>query len=436
MIELERKILSSVEATKNVSFRLRQEAVLSSPLSEEQMNAIHHIVETDGAVKVISGMAGTGKTMLLREAREAWEASAYEVRGAALSGKAAQGLEEGAGIKSETIHRTLSDIEKGDLKISSNTILVVDEAGMVGTRQMAKLVDAMRDGGGKLVLVGDAKQLQPIEAGGPFRAIAESVGAAELTDIRRQRDIKDREAIKNIVKGESGKALRDYAERGLLTVTEDRESALKILISDWKKEVKAKPEEVLIVTGTRLEAAILNGKAQQERRAEGALGDNSLTVGGTRFFENDRILFTRNSRLYGVKNGSLGTITTIDERSDTLKVKLDGGADVTVSTRQYDYVSLGYAVTTHKGQGVTVEKSFVLSGGDMLDRELAYVQASRARGETRIYTDHAEAGDIVAALAQRMNNSRQKDLAVDVMQDAQRQQEYERSQSRSFELAR
>lgn len=416
---IETKMLAQVMAGREKDFSLKEDAAISQKLSEEQKKALHHIAETRGAVKVVSGMAGTGKTTLLNAAREVWEASGFEVRGAALSGKAAQGLEEGAGIKSETIHKTLSDLEKGNLKINSNTILVIDEAGMVGTRQMARLVDEMSRAGGKLVLVGDARQLQPIDAGGPFRAIAERIGAAELTDIRRQRDERDREAIKAIAGGRAERALQSFAERGLLTVTENRREAMKELISDWKKIAGENPKEVLIITGTRLEAATLNKLAQEDRKTQGELGSRSLTVNGTHFYENDRILFTKNSRLYGVKNGSLGTIDAIDERQDVLRVKLDSGAEVRISARQYENVSLGYAVTTHKGQGVTVEKSFVLSGGEMTDRELSYVQASRAKGETRIYTDRSDAGDLLTALARRMNNSRQKDMAVDVLIEEQ-----------------
>jgi ATP-dependent exoDNAse (exonuclease V) alpha subunit len=272
--------------------------------------------------------------------------------------------------------------------------------------------------------VGDAKQLQPIEAGGPFRAIAERIGAAELTDIKRQRDERDRQAIKSIAAGRAENALRSYAERGLLTVADDRKGAIESLISDWRHEGVKKPEEALIITGTRLEASILNRRAQEERMRDKELGTRSITLDGAKLYENDRVLFTRNSRLYGVKNGSLGTIEAIDERKDSLKVMLDSGNRVTINTRHYENVQLGYCVTTHKGQGATTERSFVLSGGEMLDRELAYVQSSRARGETRIYTDRNEAGDLVAALARQMNKSRQKDLAVDLIRG--REQEISR----------
>jgi conjugative relaxase-like TrwC/TraI family protein len=419
MLEIEGRLLSAVEASRTKQFRLTEDVLIKASLSDEQKHALFYITETDGGVKVVAGMAGTGKTTLLAAAREVWEASGYRVIGASLSGKAAQGLEDGAGIKSDTIHRTLSELDKGMLTITPKTILVIDEAGMVGTRQMERLVSATQEAGGKLVLVGDAKQLQPIDAGGPFKAIAERIGAAELTDIRRQRDERDREAVKEIAGGRAENALRSYAERGLLTVEDDRRGAMEKLLYDWRREVGKKPEEALIITGTRLEAATINKLAQEERKIAGELGQRSIRVDGTRFFENDRILFTKNSRLYGVKNGSLGTVERIDELSDTITAKLDSGRRVTVSLSHYQDIRLGYAITTHKGQGVTVEKSFVLAGGEMQDRELSYVQASRSRGETRIYTDRSNAGGLVISLAQQMNKSRQKELATEVGKHAE-----------------
>lgn len=505
ILEIEAKMLSQVERSKDIAFPLKPDAAISGELSEEQKNALYHITATEGAIKVVSGMAGTGKTRLLSEAREAWEKNGYKVIGAALSGKAAQGLEEGAGIKSETIakflyqadrydeqrksdfgkegnpnqrkqvmrrlyaeykqatwqwsdktkkkylsewikptskarheflyatwqiskkHRNYLNAEIGRQEnarptLNGKTVLVIDEAGMVGTRQMARLIEVTEKAGAKIVLVGDAKQLQPIDAGGPFRAIGERIGQAELTDIKRQRDERDREAIKNIAAGRAGKALQSYAERGLLTVCDDRNQAIEALISDWKREGVARPEDSLIITGTRLETAILNRRAQEEMRDAGKLGEKSIRLGNIRFYENDRVLFTKNSRLYNVKNGSLGTVEKVDEYLNILTTRLENGERVSIRLDAYPHLTLGYAITTHKGQGVTIEKSFILAGGQMQDRELSYVQASRARGETKIYIDQIEVGDSLARLSHQMNRSQQKELATEQIFKADNEQ--------------
>lgn len=416
MLNLEENLFSMVESSKKFSHSLSGRTVcITADLSTEQKAALAHILEREGAIKVIQGMAGTGKTTLLNEARHTWEASGYEVIGAAFTGKAARGLAEGAAIKSDTLHKTLADIEKGNLRLHDKSVLILDEAGMIGTRQMNRVVEEVVKSGSRLVLVGDSKQLQAVDAGSPFRVIGERLGYAELTDIKRQRDERDREAIKNIVQGESKKALQSFAERGLLTITEDRTKALEAVITDWKKEGIHKPHEALIITGLRVEAATLNRKAQMVRIEAGELGDKKLHINGQTIFENDRILFTRNSRMYGVGNGTFATVERVDEIRATLTARLDNGERVSMNTGYYDHIKLGYAATTHKGQGMTVERAFVLAGGQMQDRELSYVQASRARGETRIYAERAEMGEASSILTKQMKRSRQKEMAVEVI---------------------
>jgi conjugative relaxase-like TrwC/TraI family protein len=194
MLELERSMLAKVEGSKTIPFPLLSDQVLQGAfskregISEEQKEAVRHITQRPGTVQAVSGMAGTGKSFMLGAAKEAYEAQGLRVVGAALSGKAAQGLQDGSGIESNTLHATLKQIEGGSLRLDSRTVLVVDEAGMVGTRQMARLVSQVNASGAKLVLVGDARQLQPVDAGGPFKAIAEKVGEARLSTIRRQEE--------------------------------------------------------------------------------------------------------------------------------------------------------------------------------------------------------------------------------------------------------
>lgn len=422
MMALEKSLLDAAQRSKTqtspgVSERTVEGVIATRrvPMADEQAAALRHITGGDaGRIRIVSGMAGTGKTTLLSAARLAWELEGFTVVGAALSGKAAKGLGDGARIESDTLHKMLFDVEKDRLKLSDRHVLVVDEAGMIGTRQMERLVTATEKSGARLVLVGDGKQLQPIEAGGPFKEMEDHLGSATLTGIKRQRDEWARDAVKDFAYGNARKALYAFAERGLLSVADDRMGAMKELVSAWKGDGLRYPEDSLIFAGTRAEAAMLNRLAQAERKDAGYLGTESVSAPGEadRFYVGDRVLFTKKSRLVGVENGSLGEVTSVDANKGTLTAQLDGGAErVTVSLADFPHVSLGYAVTTHKGQGATVERSFVLMGGSMQDREISYVQASRSRGETRIFTDKLEAGGNLAELARRASLSRQKVMA-------------------------
>jgi len=422
MMDLEKALRSYVESSKQNTFHQvppeTVNAVLAryGTITDEQKEAVLHVTVKDGSIVVISGMAGTGKGFVLKVASEAWKQEGFEVYGACLAAKAARGLEDGSGIQSTTIHRMLRDLEKGQLVITDRTVVVVDEAGMVGTRQLELLAREVTKGGGKLVLCGDAKQLQPIEAGAPFKAIGEWLGEAKLTEIIRQRDERDRENVRRFERGDARDALKDLAARGLLSVSDDRLIATTELVKSWKERGVENPKDNLMLASTRLEVALLNRMAQDERKAKGELGDIRVKVGADYIHERERILFTRNDRALGIENGSLGIVMRVDLFQNALLVRLDTGKLVSIPLDSYDHVRLGYCLTTHSAQGVTVEKDvFVLAGGPMQDRELSYVQASRARGQTLVFTDRLEAGDELTELSRQMSTSRQKDLAHDLI---------------------
>lgn len=390
-------------------------------LSLEQQAAVRHITTGVGAVQVVSGMAGTGKSTLLRVARILWQEAGLAVWGAALSGKAARGLEASAGIPSVTCARLIqclaqhrSPFADDASPLNARTVLVLDEAGMLGTRQMKTILEAALAVGAKVVLVGDAKQLQPIEAGGPFRALSERLGEARLTEIQRQRDEWARGVVRNFAAGEPARALRELASHGLVVVAETRAASKARLLAEWRREGVVQPAQNLILTNQNEEVRELNRRAQAERLSGGALSDQGVQVAGQTFHVGDRVLFTRNARMHGVSNGSLGTLTAI--AGTRLAVTLDTGGTARFALADYDHLRLGYAVTTHKAQGMTAENVFVLAGDTMQDREISYVQSSRARGLTRFFFDLETAGAALQEAVRIMSRSHQKFLAHEVLE--------------------
>jgi Ti-type conjugative transfer relaxase TraA len=241
-------------------------------LSAEQAGALAHI--TDGRdLSIVVGHAGTGKSVMLSAAREAWEATGYDVQGVALSGIAAENLESGSGIASRTIASMEHGWQQGRDALTSRHVLVIDEAGMVGTRQLERVLSHAAEAGAKVVLVGDPQQLQAIEAGAALRSIHERHGGAEIDEVRRQRADWQRDATRDLATGKTGDALEAYRSRGMVHEARTREQARDDLVDRWDRDRKAAPERSrIILTHTNDEVRALNEAAREQMRAAGDLG--------------------------------------------------------------------------------------------------------------------------------------------------------------------
>ncbi|WP_028345498.1 Ti-type conjugative transfer relaxase TraA [Bradyrhizobium murdochi] len=422
MIEAEQRLHRAVELMAErqrheVRDRDREAALARAEarglaLSGEQADALAHI--TDGRdLGIVVGHAGTGKSVMLGVAREAWEAAGHEVRGAALSGIAAENLESGSGIASRTIASMEHGWHQGRDQLTARDVLVIDEAGMVGTRQLERVLSHAADAGAKVVLVGDIKQLQSIEAGAAFRSILERHGGAEIGEVRRQRKDWQREATRDLALGRTGNALGAYRSHGMVHEAQTREQARGDLIDRWDRERQAAPERSrIILTHTNDEVRALNEAARERMRAAGGLGDDvRLTVerGRRSFASGDRVMFLQNERGLGVKNGTLGTIEQVSAQSMT--VQTDNGRSVRFDLKDYSRIDHGYAATIHKAQGMTVDRAHVLATPGM-DAHSSYVALSRHRDRVDLHYGRDDfAGQ--DRLTRTLSRDRTKDMASD-----------------------
>ncbi|HWS62521.1 MAG TPA: AAA family ATPase, partial [Steroidobacteraceae bacterium] len=202
--------------------------------------------------------------------------------------------------------------ERGRDPLSSRDVLVIDEAGMIGTRQLERVISAASKAHAKVVLVGDAEQLQAIEAGAAFRGLAATHGVSNLTEVRRQRIDWQRTATQDLSTGNTSAALNAYTQHGNIVAVEKREDARNALIARWAHDQRQNPEvSQLVLAYTRDDVNQLNTSIRTLRHQAGQLGEVELIPterGKKPFAVNDRIRFLRNERDLGVKNGSLGTI--------------------------------------------------------------------------------------------------------------------------------
>ncbi|CDN58501.1 Ti-type conjugative transfer relaxase TraA (plasmid) [Neorhizobium galegae bv. officinalis bv. officinalis str. HAMBI 1141] len=374
-------------------------------LSDEQRTAIEHVAAATRIAAVI-GRAGAGKTTMMKAAREAWEAAGYRVVGGALAGKAAEGLEKEAGIGSRTLSSWELRWNQGRNKLDHKTVFVLDEAGMVSSRQMALLVEAVTKAGAKLVLVGDPEQLQPIEAGAAFRAIADRIGYTELETIYRQRQQWMRDASLDLARGNIRRAVDAYTAHGRMIGLRLKDDAVESLIAAWDRDYDPSKTS-LILAHLRRDVRMLNDMARAKLVERGVVAEGSpfKTEDGTRMFATgDQIVFLKNEGSLGVKNGMFAKV--IEAAPGRLVAEIGEGEHrrlVTIEQRFYNSLDHGYATTIHKSQGATVDRVKVLASLS-LDRHLTYVAMTRHREDLAVYygsRSFAKSGGLIQILSRR-----------------------------------
>ena len=392
-------------------------------LSAEQQTAFEYLIAA-GDLKCVIGYAGTGKSYLLGAAKDAWEQQGFRVQGVTLSGIAAESLEGGSGINSRTLASRSYYWDRGEQLLNNKDILVVDEAGMLGSRQVARIVDEVTKSQAKLVIVMDPQQLQAIEAGAAGRAICERVNFVELTEIRRQKAVWQQAATKEFAEGQVKEALDRYLQANHIHEADTKALAKSQMINMWNDVRLQNPENSQIMLAyTRADVQDLNELARNLRQQQGELGQDTSfkTFRGDRNFAiYDRVYFLKNDRNLGVMNGSLGTIEQIDPKAITIRLDpatKEPGRSVVVDLDLYNHLDHGYAATIHKSQGITIDRSYLLAS-KYLDAHATYVSMSRHRASVDLFYSRDEFpkyNDLVNSLAK----DRAKDVSLDYVEHDQ-----------------
>lgn len=372
-------------------------------LSDEQRAAIEHVTGTSRIAAVV-GRAGAGKTTMMKAARTAWDRAGYRVIGGALAGKAAEGLETEAGMVSRTLASWELRWKEGRDRLDEKTVLVLDEAGMIASQQMANVVEAVTRAGAKLVLIGDPEQLQPIEAGAAFRAIVERIGYAELETIYRQKESWMRDASLNLARGRTKAAIETYAANGRVIGMQGKGEAVDKLIADWDRAYDP-DKSTLILAHLRRDVRDLNERAREVLIKRGVLeaGHAFRTADGVRHFAaGDQIVILQNNSTLGVKNGMLGKVVKAWPGQIVTELgEGDARRRVKICQSSYRNIDHGYATTIHKSQGATVDRVSVLASLS-LNRHLTYVAMTRHREDVTLYygtQSFAMAGGLTNVLA-------------------------------------
>ena len=360
-------------------------------LNDGQRAVLEAVFTSGNGVDLVQAQAGTGKTYTARAIRRVAEEDGRRVLGTAPTARAARELSSQAGIDSDTLDALLGKLDRDEITLSWKDVIVVDEAGMVGTRPGARLERHAEQAGAKLIEIGDRRQLQSVLAGGDVPGAWERLGGVRLTEVVRQRDPEERRALGQLHAGNVEVYVRFAEQRNRISYGAELRQAVEHYSTNVAKLGHA---QVALVCPTNALARAANDLVREQRRGAGELGKDT-TIGELDISVGDRVVCRRNDRRCDVINSDRGTVTLITGAG--LDVELDDGRlrHLPRSYAEAGDLQLGYAGTVHVHQGCTVERTIVAAQADELYGELAYVAASRARDTTHFHLlDDPRPGDL------------------------------------------
>jgi Ti-type conjugative transfer relaxase TraA len=365
-------------------------------ISREQVLALRHATGAAG-IALIDGQAGTGKSYTMSAIREVYEVQGRRVIGLAPTNAVAQDMKENGFARARTLHSELFALDKGNTQWDSRTIIILDEAAMIDTRNMAKLAAQARDAGAKLILIGDERQLSSIERGGMFGVLKERYGAAELREVRRQQADEDRIASRLMAKGNYRDALRSYQRKGEISWTDTQSEAADALIGQWARDSALDPlKSRFVFAYTNQDVNELNVAIRNLRQERGELGPSTsfeTKHGRTEFAQGDRIQFTGTDKQRSLYNGQAGTIQNIE--GCTISVLLDGKRKriVAFDAGTFHDFRHGYAGTVYKGQGRTIDETYLFHT-EHWRASSSYVALTRHSHQMRLFVSRDTAADV------------------------------------------
>lgn len=391
MVALERDMLSVARARQNAGVGVASAADVHAAmasqdraLTDDQRALVDAACRSGDGVTVIEGPAGTGKTAALAVCRDAFERSGYNVVGVSLAARAATELSDTAGIESFTAYTTLLSLREHPLPARS--VLVVEEAGMIGSRTVWELVAIAARDNAKLVLVGDSGQVPPIDAGAAFRALGDHLGRTVLREVVRQEAAWEAEALTALRGGDAGAATRAFLEHDRVRVSRNAQERRTQMVADYFA-ARQRGDDVIMLARARHDVARLNALARAHALLDGFLGDTALRVGDREFRVGDPIICLRNRPRNRLTNGTRGVVTAVDVDRRSLSIRTTKGREMVIDTRRYAYIDHAYAMTVHKAQGMTCDIVLVL-GSDFAGRQWVYTALSRARKHALYYVVH------------------------------------------------
>jgi conjugative relaxase-like TrwC/TraI family protein len=410
----------------------------SIKLSDEQILAISNAVDSS-ALAIINGSAGAGKSTIMNIVRDVYETSNHRVFGATIAKAAANNLQEQAGIRSQTIAKTLLELNQGFSNMRFGDVLIIDEAGQLGLYESLQLMKHANRLGFKIILTGEDKQLDSIRHGGVMRYLNSlpDIKPARIETVRRQRKQWDKDAVMEFRDGKAKQALLRYQENNRLSIVDTPDAAIDQLVKDWEHYKLLYPQtSPLVLTRTWQNVMKLNNKLRgtlvrrghigsENHIINGRVGDKAITFPVSR---GEKLRLTKNDNKAGHTNGDIAFVKDIYVKNGlvtTLLLKRTDGEIIRLNLSEYSddkgqpFIVPAYAQTIYSSQGQTVDsKVFVLNDAGV-DRSSAYVALSRHRDDVHLYVAKNEFScssidtdeQVIEKLAEQYNHDRYNEMA-------------------------
>jgi conjugative relaxase-like TrwC/TraI family protein len=401
MIDYERNNIAEMRAGQN-----RHDSLVSSEtrrdveekhahLSVSQRAAVENILSSQDKIIGLEGVAGAGKTTSLVAVREAAESEGYEVRGLAPTSRAAQKLAE-SGIESETLQRHLRREHRPEE--GQKRVYVLDESSLASTKQMNEFLHRLH-GEDRVLLVGDTRQHEAVEAGRPYHQLQEAgMQIARLDEIVRQKDPALKEAVEQLARGEVRDAIDNLDRQGRVHEIVGREERLSEIAREYRRE----PQGALVISPDNESRRELNRLIHREMQERGEVSrdEHKLRVLDARqemtgadrqwagqYEEGDVVRYTRGSKVLGIDPGEYARVERVDGTENRLTIERTNGNHQTYDPRRLAGVAVYRESEREFSEGDRVQFTAPSQDLQVANRELGTIAKINNAGDVQVRMD-------------------------------------------------
>ncbi len=400
MQEIERDTIARMHAGQHaheplVRHETADEVVRESThLNDRQRDAVREILSNRDTVMALDGVAGAGKTTALAAVREAVERDGYAVRGLAPTSRAAHQLEE-AGIPAHTLQWQLAQRAEPS---HQPTFYVVDESSLASARQVNAFLHRVQ-AHDRVLLVGDARQHQAVEAGRPYEQLREAgIATARLDTIVRQQDPALKEVVERLSRGEIRDAAAHLERQGRVHEFPEREARFRMIAKEYAKE----PERTLIVSPDNASRRALNEAVHRTLQGTGRVETREHPVRvlvphqdmtgadrqwAARYQPEDVVRYSKGSQVLGLAPGEYARVERTNEKENTVTVCRDNGDRVTYDPRRLQGVTLYREEARAMANGDRVQMTAPDRDRHVANRELGTIERIDASGQMQVRLD-------------------------------------------------